>query len=1272
MRVTCPSCQATYNLDERRIPPGGAKLKCTKCQSIFPIEGGVGPDAVPLPSGAAPPEPPRRPPDPAPLPGPGAPTTGSRAMAVPPISMTTGVIPLPSLGLGSSHSGLPQLTPHTPESALESRSMTTGVIPLPSMSPAPPPEARPASPAGAPRAGSDRPVAFPIAPPAHPATVPLPRPVPGAAPLARPAVAPPPLPPAPPPPSPVPQSAEPPEAPSLPELDEQHVEPPPAPPAADQDFADAWGAAPVPAPADPSFGEVELEGGNANATDFPFPEDFEPAQPGGFAWDAPAFPPPSTTPPAPTAPPSPKARAAADPLEFDPSAPAHEDLEADLSAPLPRAPTKEPVPEDGLEMLGFLDEAAKETKGKRPKATRFHVRRRSGKIFGPFDEGVISKMLGDGQLLGNEDVSLDQETWTPLGSVPIFAQVMQRLLSRPDAPASSPTGPPTVSTSSAADLDRLRQVYEGRMAVVSGMVDTDPDRTRRVKLLTYGAIGGVVLLLVGGGASLSFSHYGAFGLKWLFPPRISAGSAEASRFLLARQAMEQDSYAALKSAREGLESILASKEVPEVRAAWVQAVSKLERQYATTQGGDDARMAAALEGSLSLLSKSDPERAKAAAGVALAARQPDKALAALALTRATDADVTLLRAEAAMQQGQSKQAVQLLEPLARTTQTARVFHALGMARLAAGDVPGADAALTKALAVDPKHLSSAIERASLAYAQKKDAAEALATLAPVLDAGALSTLSPAEQSRALTLQGLALLDTGDTDKGLEALERAAKTGAGNSAVARGALARAYLAKHDLDKALPLLSDAVQKDPQSAALAEALVTALLALGRPQEALTAVTAALAHVPGDARLLLLSGKVNESLDRIGEAEAKYTQALAADPTNPEPSLALGRFFLRFRRNTEARAQFDALAKRLPDDPRVRVGLGDLAMADGDVALARTEYEKATSADPKSATAWLGESRVAFEQQRWADARADADRALALDATVPDGRLQRGLALWKLKDLPAAMKEMEAARTSSGNLKVNVALGAVQLDQGELPAAETTLNQALKVEPSNPEANFYMARVHAARQEWTSSIESMRAALDRVPTRASYHYEMGRIYRDAKKVPEALEEWKTAVKLNPQYADAWTAIGETEQEGQRCAEAIPAYESALQADPSRVALLLAVGDCMGQTNRWADALVRYQQALRADATLPGLYYRIARAYAEAGDETKAIPFYVKATVAEPQNALAFYHLGYAYKDHGRKREAVLAFKSFLKRSPNAKERQEVEDEILDLQGGR
>ncbi|HEY0092963.1 MAG TPA: zinc-ribbon domain-containing protein, partial [Archangium sp.] len=58
MKVSCPSCQTNYNIDDKRIPPGGAKLKCARCQNTFPIKPGgdaaAAPAAVPLPAPTAP------------------------------------------------------------------------------------------------------------------------------------------------------------------------------------------------------------------------------------------------------------------------------------------------------------------------------------------------------------------------------------------------------------------------------------------------------------------------------------------------------------------------------------------------------------------------------------------------------------------------------------------------------------------------------------------------------------------------------------------------------------------------------------------------------------------------------------------------------------------------------------------------------------------------------------------------------------------------------------------------------------------------------------------------------------------------------------------------------------------------------------------------------------------------------------------------------------------------------------------------------------------
>ena len=300
----------------------------------------------------------------------------------------------------------------------------------------------------------------------------------------------------------------------------------------------------------PEFGTIDLGGDDANATALPIPAD-DPLPGGdGVAWTEPA-----SAADALDLSDLPQTRAlkdldgpAADPLEFDPTRPAPEDLEADLSKPLP-SPAR--PAEDGLEVLGFLDEAAKEIKPRTGRITRYHVRRRSGKVFGPFEPGVIVKMLEDGQLLGSEEVSTDGDAWSGMAAVPTFAQAMQRLVSSPSptpqvAPAKlspSPSAPPPK-----LDLDQLAQAYGGRMAVVS-VVDGDDQARWRKRWLVMGALVLAGVAVVGAAASLHFTKYGAFGLRWLFPAHVSGSSTEGKSFDEAKAALAEDTWAGLRKAR---------------------------------------------------------------------------------------------------------------------------------------------------------------------------------------------------------------------------------------------------------------------------------------------------------------------------------------------------------------------------------------------------------------------------------------------------------------------------------------------------------------------------------------------------------------------------------------------------------------------------------------------------------------------------------------------------------------------------------------------------
>ena len=54
LKVECESCKAPYQIDERRVPADGLKMRCPKCGHSFVVKS-------PAAAGAAPPPPAPRP-----------------------------------------------------------------------------------------------------------------------------------------------------------------------------------------------------------------------------------------------------------------------------------------------------------------------------------------------------------------------------------------------------------------------------------------------------------------------------------------------------------------------------------------------------------------------------------------------------------------------------------------------------------------------------------------------------------------------------------------------------------------------------------------------------------------------------------------------------------------------------------------------------------------------------------------------------------------------------------------------------------------------------------------------------------------------------------------------------------------------------------------------------------------------------------------------------------------------------------------------------------
>ncbi len=1248
MRVTCPSCQTNYNIDDKRIPSGGAKLKCAKCQTLFAINAATPGGPVPLPGAPAPPG--RGSAGSVPLPS----STGAREA----VTIQESSIPLPGTGLASSPGGAAGAP-----GAAKSRS-----VPLPSnslgrtakfeegLTPVDFPGNEPPA-AAAPQPGQSRPkpIALPGLntnaddfdlfgdaeqrhegnPPAETESAWPALDSPDQASEAE---------------SPAfPETfdfAEPsaPAAHTKPDLDFDFASPSDAPAGGQGGPAVATGVAPPPRASDPPSADLNFEMADVSTNHGP------PTAADAFDFG------------------DPPGAAIPDDGTAAESEHSGRGSSEDFAAQMADSPAHESPGQvdENLEMLSFVDKNANDDPAEKTSALRYHLRRKTGKVFGPFDQSIVSKMLQDGQLTGTEDLSADQLEWFPIASVPAFREVIASLANAPPPQAPAPED-------GSGQVDHLKRLYEGRMAAVN-VIRTNSvlDLVKeRAKLLIAA---GAVLFVIAAGASLGFTRYGAFGLRRMFSTHVSRSSPQFAMLENARKGFLADTYKSYRESFELAAAVLKVRDYPEARAVWCQSVFYLQRRFSAAKPADVMKASASLE-DIELLGRKDLDLIKATAGARLAEGKAPQAVAILqeAVSRtenAADLELSLLLAEAYAQQGQARLALETLtKAVDRHKDSARALHALGNVYQASNEVEKAAKAYSGALEADPDHLSSAVELAAIGLLPRNDPAKALEVLElPSGDKGQV-VLGPIELARTHALKGAALEAQSKTKEAIPELEQALKLDS-TSAFAKEKLAHLLLMQHEFAKALPLYKEVVDKEPQNLGATEGYLTSLIGLTRMDDALKALAQANARFPGKARIAYLDGRVNDALDKTSEAEAHYQRAINADPKLTDATLYLARLYLRLRRVGDTKALLEQALAQAPSDARVRAAVGELAMLESDLPRARAAFQKAVELDAGLAEGHLGLSKVALEDGALETSRAEVEKALDLNAHVKDGRLQHGLVLWRMRQLDEAVSELEKAKAEDPRAnRTTILLGAVLLDKGDLANAEINLIAALAVEPINAEGHFYLGKVKNRRGEYSQAIDSMRNALDRAPNRPDYLYEMGIVYRDAKRTTEAIQMWKRAVELDPTQANSLEALGQAYLDRGEFDRAIAAFEQTLHVDHKRTQVLAMIGDCHFQAGKWDQAIAAYLGALKTDASLKQIFYKLGRAYTEKGNHAQAINWYRKAIAEDATKPMAFYYLGYAYKEKRHKKEAIEAFRSYLTLKTDAEDKKDIEDEIYDLE---
>lgn len=306
-----------------------------------------------------------------------------------------------------------------------------------------------------------------------------------------------------------------------------------------------------------------------------------------------------------------------------------------------------------------------------------------------------------------------------------------------------------------------------------------------------------------------------------------------------------------------------------------------------------------------------------------------------------DPEVAIAYAQAIAESGDLDRARSVLSQLAKRSETAAVFAAIGSVERIAGKTPEAREAYQRALSLSANHADAVIGLAELdIFDAKLDAAEG--GLAGISGAAATSALVLAHRAWVATLRG-------KHDEAKELVESARESGGASALVARE-VGRLALRSGDYTTAVTRLEEAAKNRVDLEARLLLLTSALQAVSAGGAAKPSVDDIVAGIEKDF---------------AGIPEVNFAVGLVA-VARRQPEVALNAL-------TAARARMSELRRAPMELGRVEHYIGRAHYIAGDLKKAREAFNSAIRRNPFDADSYYFVGQIEFENEKF-DAAAQA----------------------------------------------------------------------------------------------------------------------------------------------------------------------------------------------------------------------------------------------------------------------------------------------------------
>ena len=489
-------------------------------------------------------------------------------------------------------------------------------------------------------------------------------------------------------------------------------------------------------------------------------------------------------------------------------------------------------------------------------------------------------------------------------------------------------------------------------------------------------------------------------------------------------------------------------------------------------------------------------------------------------------------------------------------------------------------------------------------------------------ADAALALDP-KHTKAQILRGNALAGLKDLDGAMSEFEQAVaidptETGAYASI---GAL---QFAKGRIEDAEATFKKAVETAPESVEALLGLANFYWASKRPQESEEAMKSALLIDPKNVVANRALGLLYMGTGRANEAEPFFV-AIANASSDAAGKLALADYYAMVKRPEDSRKLLRELSGEEASYAVATTRLAALDAAAGNRAQAQAILHELLGKHPKDAPALLLHARLLVADNKREDALAPLKTVIAGDPGSPaaaQAYFISGQVHASTDRIKEAIESFEQVlKLQPRPLAADLALARLHLATGATDKSMTYAQQALAIQPDNPDARALLIRNYVRRGERAKAKEDLAVLQKAFPSSPGVHNLEALIHLANRELDAARASYTRTIQLSPNDTEATAGL---------------------------LGLDIATGHAK-------EASARLDEGLSRGTPTASALLLAARTYAMAGDAAKTETALRQAIEVDPSRSQAYGMLGRLYFSQKRLAEAEESFREVTRRNPNS-----------------